>query len=427
MSSTTKMSSHRCVSAVDWLERECRAPDRPGAGKRFRSVPRFGRHPFLSRRLRTVPGRVDARHPPSVKSLPSTAPAKPTGRMAPRTSPATAWERSCNPNSQSISGLPTPRRINNGSGHVSTFREGRRWAATCTRSSSSTRIATLPPGVRASRPKFTGDPTPGGYEHVVEVLGNGTGLQLWNWQGNMYVQGQLPASRATGEGGTDTDPIRIGASTHGYTQVAIELGVVSLTQACDANLYFRTTNDSAALGAGDLDVGQLGSCVPGLDGNGVPGVLVPPNGCRSNAECPAGAVCQNGQCAFASACTTNADCAQGMQCTADGRCVPAPNGTCTSNAQCNGLICQGGQCAACPLGGNQCGAGYTCGADGRCSAGSGTGPTGEAPLVLAPGEEIKGGACNCALSVRSTPAGVSEFCLAVVAFFVTRRRAARDG
>jgi Cys-rich repeat protein len=274
---------------------------------------------------------------------------------------------------------------------------------------------------------FTGDPTPGGYEHVVEVLGNGTGLQLWNWQGNMYVQGQLPASRATGEGGTDTDPIRIGASTHGYTQVAIELGVVSLTQACDANLYFRTTNDSAALGAGDLDVGQLGSCVPGLDGNGVPGVLVPPNGCRSNAECPAGAVCQNGQCAFASACTTNADCAQGMQCTADGRCVPAPNGTCTSNAQCNGLICQGGQCAACPLGGNQCGAGYTCGADGRCSAGSGTGPTGEAPLVLAPGEEIKGGACNCALSVRSTPAGVSEFCLAVVAFFVTRRRAARDG
>jgi hypothetical protein len=273
---------------------------------------------------------------------------------------------------------------------------------------------------------LTADPSPGGYEHVVEVTGNGASIQLWNWQGNQYANAQLPTPRAAGEGGTDTDPVRIGPSSHGYIQASIDLGLIDLTEVCDANLYFRTTNDTAALAAGDLDVGQVASCVPSLNGNGVPGVLVPPNGCTTNAGCPAGAVCQNGQCAFAPACTTNADCAAGMQCTPDGRCVPVPAGTCTTNAECNGLICAGGQCAACPLGGSECGAGYACGADGRCVAGTGTGPTGETPLVLLPGEEIKGGACNCALSVRSNAAGASGLCFAVIALFVARRRSAHD-
>jgi Cys-rich repeat protein len=273
-------------------------------------------------------------------------------------------------------------------------------------------------------PSFTSDPTPGGYDFVVEVAANS--VQLWNWQGNRYMNSQPPPPRASAERGVDTDPIRVGASSHGYIQASIDLGLVNLTQVCDANLYFRTVNDSAAPAAGDLDVGQVGACVAGLNGGGVPNVLVPPNGCQSNAECPAGGVCQNGQCALARACTTNADCGAGMQCTPDGRCVPAPTGTCTTNADCNGLICQGGQCVACTLGGNQCGAGSACSADGHCTVGGvPTGAGGGGALVLTPDEEVKGGACHCTLSGGSGRNGTTALGAAVLALLATRRRSAR--
>jgi hypothetical protein len=90
---------------------------------------------------------------------------------------------------------------------------------------------------------FTSNPSPGGYEYVVEVAGNGAGVQLWNWQNNRYVAGNLPPARAAGEAGTDADPIRIGALDHGYIQVSIDLALAGLTQACDANRIFerRTT------------------------------------------------------------------------------------------------------------------------------------------------------------------------------------------
>lgn len=275
---------------------------------------------------------------------------------------------------------------------------------------------------------FTNDPSPGGYEHVVEVTGSGSSVQLWNWQGNRYVNGNLPPGRVTGEASTDTDPIRIGAQTHGYVQLAIELSAVDLTQACDANLYFRTANDTPSLGAGDLEVGQVGACIPAdANNNGVPDIIVPPGGCASNAECPAGGICQAGQCILARACTTNGDCGAGMQCTTDGRCVPVPSGTCTTNAQCNGLVCQGGQCVACTSGGNQCGTGSVCGPDGHCvvdqGPGGGTGAGGT--LTLAADESVKGGACHCALSVRTRTGGGQALCVAALALFVARRRSAR--
>lgn len=272
-------------------------------------------------------------------------------------------------------------------------------------------------------PSFTSDPSQGGYEYVVEVAGNGSAVQLWDRQGNTFRNAQLPPPQATGEAGTDADPIRIGALDHGYIQVAIDLGAVGLTEACDANLYFRTTNATAALGAGDLDVGQVSSCVPALNG-GVPGVLVPPNGCSSNADCPAGAVCRGGQCQLPPTCTTNADCGTGMQCTPDGRCVPVPSGNCTTSAECNGLVCQGGQCVACTVGGNQCGSGSTCGADGHCSTGTGTGP-GEEPLMLSPDESIKGGACHCTLPGKSGRRSAAPLGLATLALIAMRRRSAR--
>jgi len=280
-------------------------------------------------------------------------------------------------------------------------------------------------------PAFTSDPSPGGYEHVVEVSGSGSSVDLWNWQRTQYVNGALPPARATGEAGTDTDPIRIGAESHGYIQVSIELGAVDLTQGCNANLYFRTANDTPSLGTGDLDVGRVGACVPAdANGNGVPDLIVPPNGCTADAQCPAGGVCQAGRCVLAAACTTNADCGNGMECTADGRCVPVASGNCTTNADCDRTVCQGGQCVACTPGSNQCGSGSVCAPDGRCLAdrgpggGAGSGDGGE--LALGPDESVKGGACSCTLSPRSGHAGGPASLAALLALlFVSRRAAAR--
>jgi Cys-rich repeat protein len=279
--------------------------------------------------------------------------------------------------------------------------------------------------------KLTNDPSPGGYEHVLEVGGNGAALQLWTWQGAQYAATVTrPAPRIAGEGGADTDPIRLLAVTHGYIQASIDLAAVDLTGPCNANLFVRTVNDTPALGAGDLDVGRVDSCVAAdADRNGVPDVIVPPGGCTSDAQCPAGGICQAGKCVLAPACVTTADCGAGMQCTADGRCVPVPSGTCTTNADCNGLVCQGRQCAACAPGANQCAAGQVCAPDGHCivnqGPGGGVNGAGGGPLVLAADESVKGGACHCTLSVRSGATGAPALCVAAIALLVSRRRSSR--
>jgi Cys-rich repeat protein len=273
---------------------------------------------------------------------------------------------------------------------------------------------------------FTSDRSPGGYEYVLEVGGNGSAAQLWSRQGAQYALVARPAPRVTGEVGTDTDPIRIGVLSHGYLQASIDLADVNLMQACNANLYVRTVDETAPPGAADLEVGQVATCIPtDADNNRVPDVLVPP-GCASDAQCPGGGICQAGRCVLAVACAADADCGAGMQCTPDGRCVPVPNGTCRTNADCNGLVCQGGRCTACTLGGNQCGAGQVCAPDGHCLVGQGTsGGGGDGNLVLAADESVKGGACHCTLSARPGPTGAPVLCVAAIALFACRRRSPR--
>jgi Cys-rich repeat protein len=276
--------------------------------------------------------------------------------------------------------------------------------------------------------KFTNDPSPGGYEYVLEVGDGRAALQLWSWQGAQYATVSRPAPRITGEAGADTDPIRIGVLNHGYIQASIDLNLVGVTGPCNANLYVRTVNDTPTLGAGDLDVGRADGCMAAdANGNGVPDIVVPP-GCTTDAQCPAGGICQAGKCVLAAACVTTADCGTGMECTADGRCVPVPTGTCATNADCNGLVCQNRQCAAC-TGANQCAAGQVCAPDGHCipdrGAGGGVSGAGGGSLVLDADESVKGGACHCTLSGRSGPMGAPALCIAVIALLASRRRSSR--
>jgi hypothetical protein len=238
-------------------------------------------------------------------------------------------------------------------------------------------------------PRFTTDGSPGGYEFVLGVRGNQSVIGGWQWQAPAWTAVQMPPNRADAEAGAFLDPIRINGNVHGYLQGSVQLGEVGLTSACLANLFVRTTNETAALGAGDLEVGQVGRCVPS-DGNqnGVPDPAEPRSECSSDAQCPNGGVCVNGRCILAAACTGDADCAPDEQCL-DGRCVARPTNTpCSSNAECGALICEGGRCVPCASG--QCGDSRTCGPDGRCTGTPSTGgPT------LAPGEDVQGGACAC--------------------------------
>ncbi len=100
------------------------------------------------------------------------------------------------------------------------------------------------------------------------------------------------------------------------------------------------------------------------------------------------------------------DCPTNQTCTQDGRCVPKPSGSCTTNAECGDLICTGGQCVACTAGGNQCGAGQTCAPTGHCvtasggTGGAGAGGAGDGGVALDPGEAVKGGACACSVPGR---------------------------
>lgn len=273
-------------------------------------------------------------------------------------------------------------------------------------------------------PKFSTDASPGGYEFVLEVGGSGATVRLWTWQRNQYTVAPLQPARATGEAGADVDPIRIGAPAHGYLQASVELRLVGVTEACDANLYVRSVNDTPSLGAGDLEVGQLGTCVAAdANGNGVPDVLVPKTGCTSDAQCAGGGICQAGQCVLATPCVANGGCGAGMQCTTDGRCVPVPGGTCVAASNCNGLVCQGGRCVACTPGGSPCVAGQVCSPDGHCIADQGAGDRG---LQLGPDESVKGGACHCDLSRRTDSGHAPALLAGTIALFLSRRRVRRS-
>lgn len=280
-------------------------------------------------------------------------------------------------------------------------------------------------GGRASaaeiNPAFTTDPSPGGYEFVLAVGGNGAVAGLWEYQAAqaMYVTLNPNAANSSGESGADVDPILIDGPQHGYLQGNVNLNVVGLTVTCDANLYVRSVN----AGAGDLDVGQLVTCVPAdMNQDRVPDIVTPVGGCTTNAQCPGMGTCTNGICVVPPVCTTDADCAPTEQCTA-GRCVARPGGTCTTAAECGNLACTNGRCVAC-VSNPECGAGRICSSTGTCIG----------SVVLAPDERVEGGAFHCAVSTSGarsplprSQGRLGEMSLAAALAFIVRKRRKRFG
>ena len=255
---------------------------------------------------------------------------------------------------------------------------------------------------------FAEDPTNGGYEYVIKVQrandGTTTGsiYQFANASRRFELATAQPGQLAA-ESGQFLDPIRINQNAHGYIQSVVDFNLVNLTQTCQADVFVRTTNQTQSLGDGDLTVGLKRACAPTFT-NDIPTVLVnPPDQCRVNADCPNDGLCINGACRFALYCIDDADCAANQVCT-NGRCVYRGGNGCTTDAECDGLICRQGQCVACTTD-NSCGPGMLCGPDGRCvisSTGTSTSTsTSTATAVasdaglLAPGERIQGGACAC--------------------------------
>lgn len=260
-------------------------------------------------------------------------------------------------------------------------------------------------------PLFTNDLSPGGYDFVLGIRGNATIANVWQWQTTPqpdYVVVNTNPNQTAAEIGAVIDPIRIGTALHAYVQGEVDLAIVGLTQACDANLYVRSARTS---GASDLDMKYATTCVP-ADANGdrIPDIVVV-TGCTSDAQCPEGGVCDNGTCVLAPPCATNADCPANETCNANGLCVPNGGGTCTVLADCAGLACVGGKCVACTQGGTECGAGYRCAPNGTCVAGGGTTGNGE----------VEGGAFHCSISRTNAPPKTVLAVLALAALSVVHR------
>jgi hypothetical protein len=252
--------------------------------------------------------------------------------------------------------------------------------------------------------KFTMDSSPGGYDYAIGIRGNGSISGVWTWDGaqSKYIGASPAAGTATAEVGKDIDPIQINSAAHGYAQAMVDLALVGLTPACLANFYIRSSNETAALGKGDLEVGQVAPCIPAdQNGDGIPDVIIPEGPCTSDDQCPANGLCIEGKCVIPVPCVDDMDCNTNEQCSQESICVAIPGGMCTANPECGDLVCKGGTCSPCTVGGTDCGAGRRCAPDGRCvidpDAGGGEVIAG---IPIAPSEDVQGGAFTCALGTR---------------------------
>jgi len=277
---------------------------------------------------------------------------------------------------------------------------------------------------------FTTDPSNGGYEYVVGVAGNGTIIDIWEWNaGPAFTSINPMPADASAEAGTDTDPLLVGSDTHGYLQAMVNLGVVGLTQACDASIFVRSINSA---GDSDLDVGALEECLPpDSDSDGLPDIIDDSNGCTSDDQCPGDLVCDNGDCVVGTApeCTTDADCAPNEECNAQGECVIPMGGACTSNADCGNLVCKGTPqtCQGCTPGSDECGPGRHCTNASVCeddvtTGAGGAGGEGFRAPDDALGEDVEGGACACALWENRGRSGFAALLFGVVAAVALRLR-----
>ncbi|OIP39854.1 MAG: hypothetical protein AUK47_09380 [Deltaproteobacteria bacterium CG2_30_63_29] len=280
--------------------------------------------------------------------------------------------------------------------------------------------------------EFTADPTPGGYDTVIGVQGDGSVLGVWSWENNQNRWGKLNvrAGEVEVESSVDLDPILLLGEDHAYLQMSVDHILTGLDAACNSTLFVRSFNDATSVRYGDLNVGPAVPCVArDVNADGSPDILQnPTSGCRTNADCPGQGVClSSGVCLIRYQCRANSDCAADEACT-NGKCVRVVTTQCTANADCNKLLCEQGACVPCAASGARaCASGLVCAPNGTCTdPGTVTpppNPAGPSPDV------VQGGACMCSLASTAPGSGMSPLLLSLGFLLVglRRRRTAAAG
>lgn len=146
-------------------------------------------------------------------------------------------------------------------------------------------------------PLFDADPSPGGYEIVIEIQDSERLENVWRWsEANQEFEALsgLDGFDAAIEAGADLDPLRLGSPPNGYLQAALNLARLEVAVSCDVNFLFRS---NAGMGLADIDVGAAGPCVPGdSNDNGVADVAESNAACETDDQCPAEGSCREGRC-----------------------------------------------------------------------------------------------------------------------------------
>jgi hypothetical protein len=218
---------------------------------------------------------------------------------------------------------------------------------------------------KAINPAFGADPSRGGYEVVLTIKGDGTFGPLWTWNDGerKFDSSMLKPNQGVASVGVDLDPLLIPAYKHGFIQGSVDFDVVGIEATCEARFFVRSVN---ANGKADATGSKAYDCIPDKDKNDVPVVIVP-DGCKTDKDCPDHGVCIDEKCVIAPPCRTDADCKDGDECTKDGRCVPKPAGACGTNDDCkDGLVCTDKMCVACVPESDDCGDDAVCLPTGVC-------------------------------------------------------------
>ncbi len=284
---------------------------------------------------------------------------------------------------------------------------------------------------KAPWPPWTRDGSRGGYERAVGVRGDGTLIGVWTWENKDGLWTELTTNKddVRVQFGRDEDPIRIGPVVHGYVQVDVLHGVSGLTRSCAGNLFVRTWHDEAAPRAFGDDDAEVFDCKPTTDAYGDPSVIRSVK-CAADRDCSNDGRCRDGVCLFAYRCAGDADCQMDERCTLNA-CIKVVDTTCTANADCDGLVCKSGACAACSQSGaGACGAGLNCGPNGTCvDTGDfvpGAGDGGVGPGAVGPDAGIvRGGAFHCAVHGPARGLNIGTWLFALSCALLMRRRANR--
>lgn len=281
---------------------------------------------------------------------------------------------------------------------------------------------------------FTADVSRGGYDVVIGMQADTAALAVWEWreQDGEYVLAPVAPLAATAEAGVDLDPLRVFADAHGYLQASFAADRVAITPSCDARLLVRA---SAGASSSDRDVGELASCRAGDrdgDRNGVVDLVevTTEASCQRDEQCPASGLCISGRCLYPSYCRTDDDCSADERCDDSAVCRAEGGASCDPDEPCRGgLVCSSAStCTAC-TDDDGCDGDRRCAASGRCvdertSSGDGGGSR-EGDVVLAPGEQIQGGAGTCGFAPpverKALALGLWLLGVGVVALFRRRR------